>query len=275
MASARRQRDLERQRQLRQAQRRRELARRRRQRTLLASGVGAVVLIVGLALFLGLRGGGTTAASPAARATGTPTPSPSAAPASSAAALPLACGLTAAPAAPARQTFPAAPPLTIDKAATYTMSIQTSCGTVTAALDAAKAPTTVNSFAFLAGKGYFDRTECHRATTSPGLTVLQCGDPTGTGSGSPGYTFPDENLTGATYKRGTLAMANSGPGTNGSQFFLVDKDSQLPPSYTPFGTITGGLDVLDAILAKGVAGGGTDGKPAQRVFLTHLTVTRA
>ena len=103
---------------------------------------------------------------------------------------------------------------------------------------------------------------------------MQCGDPTGTGSGGPGYSFPDENLEGASYPRGTVAMANSGPDTNGSQFFLVVKDSQLPPSYIPFGTITGGLEVLDAIIAAGVEGGGTDGKPAKPVTIKSFTVSK-
>ncbi len=282
MATVKRQRELERQRQLRQAERRAELARRRRRRTLVTSGVVVTVLAVtGVAAWALRGGGGKRVATPAATAPTTPpatapTTPPATAPTSAAAAdtRPLACGLTATPAAPAQQHFPTAPARTIDAAATYTMAIETTCGTVTARLLAAKAPVTVNSFAFLAGKKFFDRTECHRVTTGAGLTVLQCGDPTGTGSGGPGYTFADENLAGATYPRGTLAMANSGPGTNGSQFFLVDKDSQLPPSYTVFGTITGGLDVLDGIVGRGVAGVGTDGKPAQRVFLKTVTVAK-
>lgn len=150
-------------------------------------------------------------------------------------------------------------------------------------LDNAKAPCTVNSFASLAQKGYFNDTPCHRLTTAPSLSVLQCGDPTGSGTGGPGYQFANEYPTDqypqddpalqqpVTYPRGTLAMANAGPGTNGSQFFLVYKDSQLPPNYTAFGTIDAtGLATLDKIAAAGVAGGGQDGKPATPVTIKSV-----
>ena len=150
-------------------------------------------------------------------------------------------------------------------------------------LDNAKAPCTVNSFASLAQKGFFDNTPCHRLTTSPSLSVLQCGDPTGSGTGGPGYQFANEYPTDqypqgdpalqqpVVYPRGTLAMANAGPGTNGSQFFLVYKDSELPPNYTAFGTIDAtGLATLDKIAAAGVAGGGQDGKPATPVTLKSV-----
>ncbi|MEV4613673.1 peptidylprolyl isomerase [Kitasatospora sp. NPDC049258] len=165
------------------------------------------------------------------------------------------------------------PAMTLDAKAAYTATLTTSCGPVTVSLDAAKAPHTVNSFAFLAGEQYFDHVKCHRLTTE-GIYVLQCGDPTGTGSGGPGYQFPDENLTGATYPAGTLAMANAGPGTNGSQFFLVYKDTQLPPNYTPFGKITGGLEVLQNIAAGGVQGGGGDGAPVADVVLDKVAVAK-
>ncbi|MFJ6777275.1 peptidylprolyl isomerase, partial [Kitasatospora sp. NPDC091257] len=149
-----------------------------------------------------------------------------------------------APGAPNGKQWQAEPPMTIDPSGSYAMTLDSNCGKVTIALEAAKAPHTVNSFAFLAGEQYFDHTKCHRLTTD-GIFVLQCGDPTASatvpgGTGGPGYKFADENLTGATYPAGTVAMANSGPGTNGSQFFLVYKDTKLPPNYTPFGKITGG-----------------------------------
>jgi peptidyl-prolyl cis-trans isomerase B (cyclophilin B) len=163
--------------------------------------------------------------------------------------------------------------MTIDTKATYVATITTNCGVIKADLYAAKAPHTVNSFAFLAGKGYFTDVPCHRLTTS-GIYVLQCGDPTGSGSGGPGYSFKDENLTGATYGAGVLAMANSGPNTNGSQFFINYKNSPLPASYTPFGKITQGLDIVAAIGAKGVAGGTGDGAPAQPVSILSFTVTK-
>ena len=102
----------------------------------------------------------------------------------------------------------------------------------------------------MASRGYYNLTHCHRLTVQ-GIYVLQCGDPTGTGSGGPGYEFNDENLAGATYPAGTVAMANAGPNTNGSQFFFTWKDTALPPDYTPFGTVIGGMNVLQKIAAAG------------------------
>ncbi len=167
--------------------------------------------------------------------------------------------------------------------ATVSASMSTNQGNLGLVLDNAKAPCTVNSFASLAQKGYFNDTPCHRLTTSPSLSVLQCGDPTGSGTGGPGYQFANEYPTDqyppndpalqqpVVYPRGTLAMANAGPGTNGSQFFLVYKDSQLPPNYTAFGTIDAtGLATLDKIAAAGVVGGGQDGKPATDVRIKSI-----
>jgi peptidyl-prolyl cis-trans isomerase B (cyclophilin B) len=161
------------------------------------------------------------------------------------------------------------------KPETYTATLVTNCGTITMELDAAKAPHTVNSFAFLASKKYFDNTLCHRLTAYPTLSVLQCGDPTATGTGNPGYRFEDENLAGATYPKGTVAMANSGPNTNGSQFFLVYANSDLPPKYTPFGKVTSGMDVLEKIAAAGIAGNGQDGAPTWPVAILEFTVKPA
>ena len=176
----------------------------------------------------------------------------------------------------APQHFSSEPPVTIEKT-NYVATIVTNCGTIVAVLDGAKAPHTVNSFAFLAGKRYFDNTPCHRLTTA-GIFVLQCGDPTGSGTGGPGYTIPDENLTGATYGAGTLAMANTGqPHTGGSQFFLCYADTQLPPQYTPFGHITQGLDVLKAIAANGEddSNGPGDGHPKHPVIIQSFKVVKA
>jgi peptidyl-prolyl cis-trans isomerase B (cyclophilin B) len=166
---------------------------------------------------------------------------------------------------------------------TVSASMSTNQGNLGLILDNAKTPCTVNSFASLAQKGFFDNTPCHRLTTSPSLSVLQCGDPTGAGTGGPGYQFANEYPTDqypqgdpalqqpVIYPRGTLAMANAGPGTNGSQFFLVYKDSQLPPNYTAFGTIDAtGLATLDKIAAAGVAGGGQDGKPTTGVQVKSI-----
>jgi len=132
----------------------------------------------------------------------------------------------------------------------FDVQFYTSQGIITVKMLTNAAPCTTWSFRFLASRGYFNGTHCHRLTTQ-NIYVLQCGDPTGTGSGGPGYSFNDENLTGATYPAGTVAMANAGPNTNGSQFFFVWKDTTLAPAYTPFGTVIGGMDVLQKIAAAG------------------------
>jgi peptidyl-prolyl cis-trans isomerase B (cyclophilin B) len=132
----------------------------------------------------------------------------------------------------------------------YDVRFFTTQGVITVRMLTDKAPCTTFSFRFLASQGYYNQTHCHRLTTQ-GIYVLQCGDPTGTGSGGPGYEFNDENLAGATYPAGTVAMANAGPNTNGSQFFFTWKDTTLAPDYTPFGTVIGGMDVLQKIAAAG------------------------
>jgi peptidyl-prolyl cis-trans isomerase B (cyclophilin B) len=150
--------------------------------------------------------------------------------------------------------------------------IRTSAGVIPVTLDAANAPCTVNSFLSLADQRFFDSTTCHRLTTE-GLRVLQCGDPTGTGAGGPGYSFADELDGTETYGKGTLAMANAGPNTNGSQFFMVYGDSQLSPAYTVFGSIApAGLKVLNKVAAAGVKGGGGDGQPKTTVRISGVTV---
>jgi peptidyl-prolyl cis-trans isomerase B (cyclophilin B) len=127
---------------------------------------------------------------------------------------------------------------------------------------------------YLAEQDFFDDTPCHRLTASEGLSVLQCGDPSGTGMGGPTYEYPTRVTGEETYGRGVVAMANSGQGFDGSQFFLVYADSQLPPSYTVIGSIDeAGLAVLDEIAAAGIEGGGTDGAPAEPVTIEDLAVT--
>jgi peptidyl-prolyl cis-trans isomerase B (cyclophilin B) len=133
------------------------------------------------------------------------------------------------------------------------VTLETSVGTFNAVLDADTTPCTVNSFVSLADQGYFDDTACHRMTTQ-GIFVLQCGDPTGTGTGGPGYSFADELSGEETYGAGTLAMANAGPNTNGSQFFIVYGDTPLNPDYTVFGTV----DDATVELIEEVAADGTD-----------------
>lgn len=167
--------------------------------------------------------------------------------------------------------------------ATIDATMVTSAGTIGLQLDNGKTPCTVNSFVSLAQQGYFDDTPCHRLTDSRSLSVLQCGDPTGSGSGGPGYRFANEYPTnqyrpfdpalqqGVRYPRGTLAMANSGPDTNGSQFFIVYRDSMLPPTYTVFGKIDQtGLETVEDIAVAGIAGGSDDGQPKRPVTIKSI-----
>lgn len=164
------------------------------------------------------------------------------------------------------------------KAATYTVTLRTNCGIIKIAADAKAAPITVRNVAFLASKGFFANSLCHRLTTD-GIFVLQCGDPTASGTGGPGFSYTDENLPTSIpknrYPAGTVAMANSGANTNGSQFFLVYKDGtfDLPANYTIWGHITAGLGILQAVAAKGTVTEGTDGWPAQALAVLSMTVS--
>lgn len=156
-----------------------------------------------------------------------------------------------------------------------TFTFVTNCGSIVIAADGKDAPVTVQVMQALALAGYFDQSLCHRLTTS-GLYVLQCGDPTASGSGGPAFTYGNENLPAAgtdNYPAGVVAMANTGqPNSNGSQFFLVYQDSTLAPSYTRWGTIIKGLNIVQAIAAQGVAGGGTDGSPAEKIAILSVSV---
>jgi peptidyl-prolyl cis-trans isomerase B (cyclophilin B) len=164
----------------------------------------------------------------------------------------------------------------------YEMTIDTSLGTIKATLDGTKASCTVNSFKYLSSKKFFDNTKCHRLVTE-GIKVLQCGDPTGTGTGGPKYGFANEYVPKAdksgqaTYKRGYVAMAHSSaPNSNGSQFFIVYGDSPLPADYTIFGEVTKGMDVVDSVAKAGAtapdAGGNT--APKKKIEIKDLTVTK-
>jgi peptidyl-prolyl cis-trans isomerase B (cyclophilin B) len=186
---------------------------------------------------------------------------------------PLTCSYVASGTASRSVSLPPKQP---DVSATYTAKITTNRGVIKINLQNSQAPCTVNSFVSLAKQNFFTKTPCHRLTTS-GIFVLQCGDPTGTGEGGPGYKFDDENLKGAKYPAGTMAMANSGPNTNGSQFFLVYKNTPLGASYTPFGTITSGLKVLQAIAKVGSdnSNGAGDGHPKESVQIESVTISKA
>ena len=153
-------------------------------------------------------------------------------------------------------------------------TMTTSVGEFGLTLDAEAAPCTVHSWVSLAEQGWFDGTQCHRLTTR-GIFVLQCGDPTGTGTGGPGYSFPDELTGEETYPAGTLAMANSGPDTNGSQFFIVDQETPLPAGYTVFGTVDDAtVQAIAEVAADGTdeANGPGDGAPQTEVAIESVSI---
>jgi cyclophilin family peptidyl-prolyl cis-trans isomerase len=165
--------------------------------------------------------------------------------------------------------------MAIDPEKTYTAEIKTNYGTITAEFYPKDAPQTVNNFICLAKAGYYDNTPFHRIIAG---FVIQGGDPTGTGRGGPGYKFNDEPIS-KDYLKGTLAMANAGPNTNGSQFFIVldNLTGRLPKNYTVFGQVTSGLDVVDKIAAVpvGRSDSGENSKPMQPVTLESVTVTES
>jgi peptidyl-prolyl cis-trans isomerase B (cyclophilin B) len=167
------------------------------------------------------------------------------------------------------------PPSTPDVSGQVTAAVDSSLGTLTFTLDADRAPCTVSSFVSLAKQNYFNGTHCHRLT-SQGIFVLQCGDPTATGTGGPGYTIPDEADGSETYPAGTLAMAKTQePDSGGSQFFIVYKDTDLPPDYTVFGTVDQAtIDAVTALAATGTdeANGPGDGHPLTDVDINTVTV---
>jgi peptidylprolyl isomerase len=169
---------------------------------------------------------------------------------------------------PQRRKFDGAPPMCIDPAKRYSAEMVTSLGTLGIALDPLAAPKTVNSFVFLARYHYFDGVAFHRII--PGF-VVQGGDPTGSGSGGPGYQFEDELPKPGRYEMGSLAMANAGPNTNGSEFFIISgtQSVRLPPLYSLFGKVVSGLEVV--ALLDGV--GSSSGKPRQAVAIDSLSIT--
>lgn len=167
------------------------------------------------------------------------------------------------------------PAMKVDQAKTYTATIETNKGTVTVELFPQDAPNTVNNFVCLAEDGYFDGTPFHRIVKG---FVIQGGDPTGTGMGGPGYRFDDEPVS-RDYERGTLAMANAGPNTNGSQFFIVldDLRGKLPKNYTIFGQVTEGMDVVDAIAntPTSVGRSGEKSTPDEPIIVEKVSITES
>ncbi|GEM_PF-1725434 len=163
------------------------------------------------------------------------------------------------------------PAMSIDKAKTYIATLHTSEGDISIALNAKQTPITVNNFVFLAKNGFYANTTFHRVIKD---FMIQGGDPVGNGTGGPGYSFNDEPFSGE-YTRGTVAMANAGANTNGSQFFIMHQDRPLPKSYVIFGSITKGLDVLDTIAQTEVAvsDSGEPSKPIKSIILTSVDIS--
>ena len=264
------------------------LARQRkvRRRGLIGGSALLAAALIASLLVVFLPGGSPK--HPAASASKSATPSPTAT--ATAVAEPAHhCSYTAATAVARKVSFPPAAP---DYTASYQATINTNLGKITFNLLNSKATCTVNSFVHLAEAGYFNHTQCHRLLTS-GIYVLQCGDPNATattkltcgststvGSGTPGYAFASENLTGAKYPAGTVAMANRGTATsNGSQFFIVYKDSTsgLTASYTPFATVSSGLGIVQNVAKDGYScqyaqsGGGA---PKKKVIIDSVTIKK-
>ena len=247
------------------ARRAAERRHRRRQR-LIAAGVGGflvIALISGLGAVLLTGGNSKTVAGP--------TPTPTVAPKIAG----VACGAKVPEAATVEKpTYKKAPPLTIDKGKKYTATLETSCGTIELELFPKEAPLAVNSFVFLAKKHFFDGLFFHRVVAN---FVIQGGDPEGTGKGGPGYTFKDELKNDLTYQLGSIAMANSGPDTNGSQFFIVagSDGTSLPKNYTIFGLVKNGLSIvqkIDALKTTGAADAAHPDQPLQTVFIESVTI---
>jgi cyclophilin family peptidyl-prolyl cis-trans isomerase len=259
----------------------RHAVQRRRQRIVTTVGtILAVVLVVaGGVYFFNNKSGSDQASatptlSPSASPTGKPgtrtgTVTPQPAPTT------VACGAKAPKdAGTPKPQFVGPPPMKIDKNKTYIATMETSCGTIVIELDAKTAPQTVNSFVFLAHQGYFDGQYFHRIATS--IDVIQGGDPTGTGSGGPGYSIPDELTGKESYAPGVVAMANAGPNTDGSQFFIItgknghNLDSNA--AYTIFGNVIDGLEVAKKIETSFAPASG-DGPPTQAVYIDKVTIT--
>ena len=266
------------------------MARRRQQRK---RGVIALSAVLGAALIASLLAVFLPGGTPKKHPTASPSKSASATPSATTVAEPAHhCTYTKTGTAARTVSLPSATP---DYTASYTATITTNLGKIAVNLENSKATCTVNSFVHLAEAGYFNNTQCHRLLTS-GIYVLQCGDPYATastkltcsstskiGTGIPGYEFASENLTDAKYPAGTVAMANEGTATtNGSQFFIVYKDSTsgLGATYTPFGTVSSGLGIVQNVAKDGyscqytVSGQSEGGAPKEKVIIDSVTIKK-
>ncbi|MEV7011646.1 peptidylprolyl isomerase [Streptosporangium sp. NPDC051022] len=284
MSGKDRQKQLAREHYERQNQRRVEREAKAKRNAIIGTSVAVVVVVGGVIAATTLLGGNDPSPATAESASSAPPVTPSQ---TSTAAQPTAfdpaggtCGYVAdAAGAPAKNV--GMPPAKVDTTP-KTMTLKTNQGDIVIEVSAEKTPCTVNSFAFLAQKKYFNGSKCHRLGSDQ-FPVLQCGDPLAKadgknqtdGQGGPGYRFVNENLQGAKYTRGVVAMANSGPDTNGSQFFILYGTAQLDPAYTPFGTVTKGLDIIDKVNKGGVITPGPDGTgaPKETVEIKDVTMS--
>ncbi len=279
MATDKRRRELARAKAERQAQRRSQRAQRARRNKII--GIAAAATVIAGVIVWGVVGSNSDSVPAAEEAVPSQSESATASPAANTPG-PVAtpAGVTCEQPGEARTDIPTFDKPT-DQGLTGTVNwvLNTNCGRITMALDADKAPKTVNGLAFLTAEGYYTGNFCHRLTTA-GIYVLQCGAPGQDGTGDVGFTLPDENLPAegdGNYPAGTVAMANRGPGTASSQFFLVYKDSTLPAGYSIVGDITKGLDVVKYVAAAGVAAGSsdaTDGPPAQPLVIKTAEIQK-
>ncbi|MEU4833021.1 peptidylprolyl isomerase [Streptosporangium sp. NPDC023615] len=285
MSGKDRQKQLAREHYERQMQRRLEREAKSKRNAIIGTTVAAVVVVGGVIAATTLLGGSDTTAT----ATSEPAPSPSSSASEAAGETgaqptkfdPAAgtCGYAASPGGAVKDV--GLPPAKVDKSPKK-MTLKTNLGDIVIEVSAEKTPCTVNSFAFLAKKNYFNGSKCHRLGSDQ-FPMLQCGDPLAKadgknptdGQGGPGYRFVNENLEGAKYTRGVVAMANSGPDTNGSQFFIVYGNAPLTPDYTPFGTVTKGLEILDKVNKAGfiTPGGDGTGAPKETVEIKDVTMS--
>jgi peptidyl-prolyl cis-trans isomerase B (cyclophilin B) len=267
--SSKQRREAERRRLQRQVQRRTQRDVRRRRATLITSIIGTL-LVIGIVLSFVVATGKDNKPSNSGGSSGAtlPTPSPSTSATAVVAKYPCTWtknGTAAKPATVPSTTRPA-------RAGKVDLLVQTTQGPMTFQLNRAAAPCATESFTSLAEQNYFNNTPCHRLTSGT-LNVLQCGDPTGAGNGGPGYSFGDEVSGNEKYTRGVIAMANAGPNTNGSQFFIVYKNSTLGPNYTIFGKVTSGLSVVDKVAGRGSTPAG-DGKPKLAIKFNTVAVVQ-
>lgn len=260
----------------RQLQRRQERDARRRKVTLITSVALTLVLIGAIVLAVVLLSSGNGTSTNQAAATPTPSSPPVSSPTSSAAVASYPCTWLPADSGPATKHAKLPPTTTPPKKGVATVSVQTTQGPITFRLNRAGSPCTVANFLSLVAQKFYDKSSCHRLVTS-GIYVLQCGDPSGTGQGGPGYSVPDEATGKETYPAGTIAMARSSAAhSGGSQFFIVYKNSPNlmqhlgPLQYTVFGKVAAGLNVVKKVAAAGAAGTSGDGKPKLPITITSM-----